>query len=153
ANNLVTTFSGVDQTVWSSNLIAMFTQPVLRGAGRRVRLEALTEAERQVLYAVRDFARFRKQFYVNLTIAQRNGYLALLLDVQNIRNLESNVKSQEQNYRMHESLYSAESASLVQVDQAYTSFLESRLALIQAQTTLATSLDTYKISLGLPPRL
>jgi outer membrane protein TolC len=153
ANNLVVTFSGVNQTAWSSNLIATFTQPLLRGAGRRVRLEGLTEAERQVLYAVRDFARFRKRFYVNVTTEQAGGYLSLLLQVQNVRNLEADLKSQEQNYRLHEAQFKAETVSTIQVDQAYQSYLQSRLALIQARANLETSLDSYKISLGLPPSL
>ena len=34
-------------------------QPLLRGAGWAVTLEPLTQAERNLLYAVRDFARFR----------------------------------------------------------------------------------------------
>lgn len=152
-NNLLVTFSGIDQTVWSSNLMATFTQPLLRGAGRRVRMEPLTEQERVVLYAVRDFARFRKRFYVNLTTVQGGGYLALLLQVQNIRNLENDVKSQEQNYRLHQAQFTAQTVSTIQVDQAYQSYLQSRLSLIQARTALETSLDSYKFALGLPPGL
>jgi outer membrane protein TolC len=151
ANNLLVTFSGIDQTVWSSNLIGTLSQPILRGAGRWFRLDALTQAERNVLYAVRDFARFRKRFYVTVATQPGTGYLSLLFQVQNVRNLESDLKSQEQNWHMHEALYQAESASTVQVDQAYTSYLQSRLGLLQAQTSLETSLDQYKITLGLPP--
>jgi RND family efflux transporter MFP subunit len=153
ANNFLITFSGVNKTVATSNLIATFTQPLLRGAGRWFRLEPLTQAERNVLYAVRDFARFRKLFYVNLTTTQRGGYLALLLQMQNVRYLEADLKSQEQNLRMHEALFKAESVSTIQVDQALQSYLQSRLALLQAQTTLETSLDNYKLALGLPPSL
>lgn len=39
-------------------------QPLLRGGGKAVTLEALTLSERNLLYEIRDFARFRKQFYV-----------------------------------------------------------------------------------------
>ena len=153
ANNVVVTFSGINQTVAVSNLIATFTQPLLRNAGRWVRLNTLTQGERDVLYAIRDFARFRKRFYVNLTTVQGGGYLGLLLQLQTVRNLQADVKSQEQNYRMHEALYRAQSVSQVQVDQAYTSYLSSRSSLIQAQTALENSLDAYKINLGLPPDL
>jgi outer membrane protein TolC len=153
ANSILITFSGVNKTVATSDLIATLTQPVLRGAGRWVRLEPLTQAERDVLYAVRTFARFRKLFYVNLTTAQRGGYLSLLLQVQNVRDLEADLKSQEQNLRMHEALFKAESVSTIQVDQALQSYLQSKLALLQAQTSLETSLDGYKLTLGLPPSL
>jgi hypothetical protein len=39
-------------------------QPLLRGGGRAVTLEPLTQAERNLLYQIRNFARFRKTFYV-----------------------------------------------------------------------------------------
>jgi len=153
ANNVLITFAPIDQTIAVSNLIATFTQPLLRGAGRWVRLDGLTQAERNTLYAVRDFARFRKRFYVNLTTTQSGGYLGLLLQLQTVRNFESDVRNKDQNYRMHEALYRAQSVSTVQVDQAYSSYLQSRSNLVQAQTSLETSLDNYKISLGLPPDL
>ena len=44
----------------SSILAAAITQPLLRGSGRKVALENLTQAERNVLYQIRTFNRFRK---------------------------------------------------------------------------------------------
>ena len=67
ANSLVYEFTGDTQTV-NSNFLISLVQPLLRGAGRKVRLESLTQAERDTLYAVRDFARFRKQFWANVAI-------------------------------------------------------------------------------------
>src|SRR5262249_54078197 len=46
-------------------------QPLLRGAGQAVTLEGLTQAERNLLYAIRSFARFRKELYV--AIASSSG--------------------------------------------------------------------------------
>jgi outer membrane protein TolC len=152
ANSFVFTFSGVNQTVATTNLMASVTQPLLRGAGRWVRMEGLTQAERNMLYSIRTFARFREQFYVTLT-TQPNGYLGLLLLLQNVRNLEANVQSQEQNLRLHEALFRAQTVSTVQVDQALQSYLQAKLSLLQAQTSLQTGLDNYKITLGLPPGL
>jgi hypothetical protein len=45
-----------------------FTQPLLAGGGRAVTLEPLTQAERNLFYAIRAYARFREQFYVNIAI-------------------------------------------------------------------------------------
>lgn len=42
-------------------------QPLLRGGGRAVTLEPLTQAERNLLYEIRDFARFRKEFFQYMT--------------------------------------------------------------------------------------
>jgi outer membrane protein TolC len=155
ANSFVFTFSGVNQTTTSSNIAVTLVQPLLRNAGRRVRLETLTQGERNLLYAVRTFARFRKQFYVNLTTSQgrSTGYLALLFQVQNIRNLESNLTSQEQNLLLHEALYASGKVNTIQVDQAFQSFQQGKLSLIQARSNLDSSLDAYKTSLGLPPDL
>jgi hypothetical protein len=46
-------------------------QPLLQGGGKAVTLESLTQAERNLLYQIRTFARFRKQLYVE--IASNNG--------------------------------------------------------------------------------
>jgi outer membrane protein TolC len=152
ANSFVFTFSGANITTATSNITATLIQPLLKNAGRRVRLETLTQGERNLLYAVRTFARFREQFYVGLTFGN-NGYLGLLSQVQNIRNLESNLKSQEQNLLLHEALYARGTVSSVQVDQVFQSYQQAKLSLIQAQVGLQTALDTYKRALGLPPEL
>ncbi len=153
ANSFVFTFSGVNDNVTTSTLGITLIQPLLRGFSRRVRLEQLTEGERTVLYAVREYARFRKTFYVNLTTLGNGGYLSLLLQLQNTRDLESNLKSQENNLRLNEALQSSGSVSIVQVDQAFQSYLQAKLSLLQSETGLQTSLDQYKLTLGLPPSL
>jgi len=43
-----------------------FVQPLLRGGGRAVTLEPLTQVERNLLYQIRQFARFRKEFFVSI---------------------------------------------------------------------------------------
>jgi outer membrane protein TolC len=151
ANSFVWEYTSTDRNFVSSNVFVSFIQPVLRQAGRRVRLENLIEAERDLLYAVRDFARFRKQFSVDLLTSRGGGYLALLLQVQNIRNLQANLASREQNLRLHEALLPLGNVAAIQVDQAFQSYQAGRLLLLQAETAFANSLDVYKISLGLPP--
>jgi len=150
ANSFVFSFNGKGSTSMVSTLTFNIMQPLLRGFGRRVVLEPLTESERNVLYAVRDFARFRKQLYVTITTGGR-GFLPLLNQVQSIRNQEANLASQEQNLRFTEGLLDTMQASTVQVDQTYLSVQSARLALISSQASLQTSLDNYKILLGLPP--
>jgi outer membrane protein TolC len=150
ANSFIFQFAGPDMTLMTSNLTVSLFQPLLQMAGRRFRMEPLTQSERNVLYAVRDFARFRKVFYVQLTTGGR-GFLPLLNQVQNIRNQESNLANQEQNLRLTEALVETQQASLVQVDQSYLSVQSARQSLIAARATLETSLDNYKLLLGLPP--
>ncbi|MFM7148889.1 MAG: TolC family protein, partial [Gemmataceae bacterium] len=55
-----------------SNISLDVVQPLLLGAGIAVNLEPLTQAERTLLYAIRDFAKFRQDFYVYLAGGQPN---------------------------------------------------------------------------------
>lgn len=152
ANSFVWEFTGDDTMIAPSELTVNFVQPLLRGAFRDVRLENLTQTERNVLYQVRNFARFRKRFYVDL-VSGEQGYLDLLLQLQAIRNLEQNVYSLEQNLRAHEALAEAGIVSPLQVDQVFQSYQAGRLRLIRAENALENSLDAYKVQLGLPPEL
>lgn len=129
-----------------------FVQPLIRGFGRNVRLETLTQAERDTLYAVRDFARFRKLFWANVAVFG-NGYLDLLLQVQAIRNAQANLKSQEENYRLNIELYRGNKRSVVEVDQAFQGLLSARQQLLDTEIGLQSSLDTFKRRLGLPPTI
>jgi hypothetical protein len=57
--------SGAHQSLSSiSNMSLDIAQPLLRGGGRAVTLEPLTQAERNLLYEIRSYARFRKEFFV-----------------------------------------------------------------------------------------
>jgi outer membrane protein TolC len=150
ANSFVFSFNGKGSTSMVSTLTFNIMQPLLRGFGRRVVLEPLTESERNVLYAVRDFARFRKQLYVTITTGGR-GFLPLLNQLQSIRNQEANLASQEQNLAFTQGLYDTMQASTVQLDQTYLSVQGVRSNLISARAGFETSLDNYKILLGLPP--
>ncbi len=155
ANSFVWEFTGANTTTASSHIMIDFVQPLLRRAGRDVRLEELTQAERDVLYAVRDFARFRKQFYLNTaagsTAAGSDGFLSLLLQVQAIRNLEANLVALQRDLELHEALAKAGIVSRLQVDQVFQTYQAGKVALIRAETELETDLDAYKLRLGLPP--
>ncbi len=68
------------------------TQPLLNLAGRKVTLENLTQSERNLLYEVRDMARFRQVLFTNVA----NDYLRLQQSAQNIINAENNIRQIEQ---------------------------------------------------------
>jgi len=149
ANTFVFEYTGKTSSV-NSNISATLIQPLLRNGGRYVRMESLTQGERQVLYSIRDFARFRKQYYFNLTI----GYLGLQLQAQNIRNQEDNVRRLMQIYQLYLFLISRGGAiSQVQIDQIFLSLKQGQATLIQTRTSYENALDSYKFTLGLPPSL
>jgi hypothetical protein len=71
SNQTVFDFLNPKKTTSLSTLNFNAIQPLLRGGGQAVALESLTLAERNLLYAIRNFARFRKELYVE--IASSNG--------------------------------------------------------------------------------
>jgi hypothetical protein len=65
ANQTVFNLGGSSKPVTSESTIDLsLVQPLLQGAGTAVNLEPLTQAERNLLYQIRTFARFRKSLYV-----------------------------------------------------------------------------------------
>ncbi len=152
ANSFVLEYTANNRTSVSSTFVANFVQPLLRNAGKRVRLELLTQAERDVLYAARDFYRFRKQFWATITTLD-SGYLSLLLQVQSIRNAQANLAGQQQNLLEHEALLPGGKITTVQVDQAFQGYQTARASVAQSEATLQTSLDQFKLLLGIPPHI
>lgn len=146
-NSLSWQFTGGQFSAASGGLVAALTLPLLRGAGSFVRLEGLVQAERDLLYSVRDFARFRRQFYQNVV----TGYYGLLGQVQSIRNTRTNLTSLELNLREHQELLAQKAVSQIQVDQVFQDYQNGRLSLLSAEQSLADSLDQFKFLLGLPP--
>ncbi len=127
--------------------VTSFTQPLLRGAFRHVRLETLTQAERNLLYDVRDFARFRRRFYLDTS----SNFFNLLAQVQSIRNAQVNIASLQSNLVEHQELQNLKMVSQIQVDQIFQEYQNGRLVLLSSEQNLAASLDEFKFQLGLPP--
>lgn len=151
ANNFVWEFTGKNISRASGGVLVSLTQPLLRGAYKQIRLESLTQTERNVLYAVRGFARFRRIFYVN--VMGSNGFLGLLAQLQSIRNQEFNLQNLERSLREYEALYDAGLVSLIEVDSVFQNYQSARLGLLQAQLGFQNALDQYKLVLGLPPQM
>ncbi|MBX3442402.1 MAG: TolC family protein [Planctomyces sp.] len=101
-NNTLWLFSGGNQTSSASVLSYSLTQPLWQGAGRKVVMEALTLAERQLLYAARDLARFRQELFTNVVAdAGAISFLGLLQTRQQILNQEANLmRLQDQMYAL-----------------------------------------------------
>ncbi|MGD0248741.1 MAG: hypothetical protein ABSB75_06775, partial [Candidatus Limnocylindrales bacterium] len=80
--------AGDPRTVTSSRLGATLVQPLWRGAGYKATMENLTQAERSLLYQLRAFTQYRKDFSVQIASAYygvvqgrdavRNSYRGLL---------------------------------------------------------------------------
>ena len=154
ATNFINTFTwqlggNGNSNFAAGSLLFSLTQPLLRGAFRHVRTESLTQAERNLLYDVRDFARFRRQFYFDIV----SQYLNLLNQTQSVRIEENNLLNLELNLEEHNVLLERDLVSSVQVDQVFQQFQSGRVSLINSQQSLQSSLDQFKFLLGLPARI
>lgn len=145
-NNLFWDFGSNGIQGGSAALVTTFTQPLLRGAFRHVRLENLTQAERNLLYSVRDFARFRRLFYVDVSA----GYLNLLTRRQGIRNSRSNVENLRQNLSEYNFYVQLEMKSQIERDQVFQQYQNARSSLLVSEQSLAEAQDSYRFQLGLP---
>ena len=148
-NSVTYQFGGGQSNFATGNLLFQLTQPLLRNAFRHVQTEGLTQAERNLLYSVRDFARFRRSFY--LTIVQQ--YLSLLSQSQQIRIEEENITSLDQNLEFHEYLYLQGTIAQIQIDQIFQDKQNGRISLIQAQQAFQNAKDQFKFELGLPAKV
>jgi outer membrane protein TolC len=149
ANSLVWQFAGPD--TYSANTLLDFSlvQPLLRAGGRAVVLESLTDSERELLANIRDMERFRRAFYVQVV----SDYLSLLEDQGLIRNQEANVSQLHQSLERFEAFYEGGAMLRGDVDRARQDLYDSQSALLQRNANHEDQIDTFKITLGLPPQL
>jgi outer membrane protein TolC len=126
---------------------ASITIPLLRGAGRHVVTEPLTLAERETVYAIRAFERFRQVYAVRVA----SEYYEVLRLQDQVENAAENYRNLVVLGRRTRALAGAGRLALVQVDQARQDELRARDRWIAAQQAVEARLDAFKELLGLPP--
>lgn len=133
------------QSAESAQITLSASVPLLRGAGM-INLEPLIQTEREMVYAIRSFEEFRRNFAVDIAAA----YFALQVRLQAIDNQRLNyqraVKLTERNLE----LYAAGRTTFLAVQQALTRQLNAERSLINAKDSYQTSLDRFKIQIGMP---
>jgi outer membrane protein TolC len=140
--------TGDPQTSLGSVLSASVTQPLLRGRGRKVVQENLTQAERNALYQIRSFNRYRKTFVVSVV----NAYYRVLQQKDRVNNAENNYNSRVKSRERLEMEAEAGRKPNFEVDQAKQSELRARDSSVQARQGYEQVLDEFKIFLSLPTR-
>ncbi|MEO0650525.1 MAG: TolC family protein, partial [Planctomycetota bacterium] len=128
------------------NIGLSITQPLLQGYGRQIVFEPLTQAERNLLYEVRSYERFRRTF----AFAVADDYLRILQSYDALRNAQSNYDGLVQLRERNEALASAGRLSDIQVDQARQNELNAQSNVINAVQLIQGQLDDFKDVLGLP---
>jgi outer membrane protein TolC len=146
ANDLLRFYTGDPRSRAVSVISMDLVQPLLRGAGRySSAVERLTQAERNVIYAIRSFSFFQDQYAVEIV----NDYFSLLGLKDVVRNSYANYLSQvASTRRLDERAKDRESRS--QVDFARQSELSARNSYVNSVAGYLNLLDQFKLKLGIP---
>lgn len=120
--------------------------PLLRGSGRHIVREPLTQAERNTIYAIYDFERYKREFAVSIA----SDYLGVLQSLDRVTNAEANYRSLISSSRRLRRLADEGRLPEIEVDQAKQNELQARDRWISAQQAHDRSLDNFRITLGLP---
>ena len=148
--DLLSTFmqflSGDPRDTAASILSSSFTQPLLAGRGRRVAAESLTQAERDVLYELRDFTRFGKTFAVRIA----SDYYRILRERDAVRNNYRGLQSFRLNLDRERAFADEGLSTPAAVGRLEQAELSRETAWIGSVRRYRQSLDNFKIMLGLP---
>ncbi|MBP5299993.1 MAG: TolC family protein [Victivallales bacterium] len=140
-------FSG-DHSV-SMQTLANLTvnQPLLRGAGALVAREPLTQAERNLIYALRNYIRTREQLLI--TIADL--YYDVLNAGADLRVAEQSLASFQYSARRSEAMGEfGGKVTQIDIGQARQRVLTAESSLVSCQANLQAAKDRLKIALAIP---
>ncbi len=146
ANHFFQFFTGDRMEAASSIVSATLTQPLLRGFGKHIVLEPVTQAERNVIYQIRSFARFRQTFGVDVAeqfyrvLEARNLLTNEYLNWQGLVNNLDRARALNEGGRLPR----------LEVDQVFQQELQARNRYAVAVQDFESSLDRFKITLGFP---
>jgi outer membrane protein TolC len=138
--------SGDPHTSLRSVLMATVTAPILGSGAGKVAREQLTQAERNILYDIRSFNRYRKTFVVNIV----NDYYNVLQLRDAVTNSENNYKRTVESKERLEMEAEAGRKSRIDVDEAEQNVLTAESRVVADRERYELSLDAFKISLSLP---
>ena len=133
------------ENVQTAELIFSADIPLLRGAGQVAREDRI-QAERNLVYAARDFERFRREFLFE--IAQ--DFLDLVVQTQVIKNAESQVQMREAAEKRTQALVAAGREPPFGAAQAVGDTLEARDSLNQQRERFRLAVDRFRVRLGMP---
>jgi len=138
--------SGNYRTGGASLFQAAITQPLLRGADRKVVLETLTQAQRNTLYQIRIFNRFRKTFTVSVV----SDYYRLMEYSLRVGYARENIQQLEQLYKKMEYLSQVGFVAQHELEETRQDILKAEDTLAQTQRLYREMQDLFKLRLLIP---
>jgi len=130
----------------TGNFILEANLPLFRGAGKSA-YESRFQAERDLIYAVRDYERFRRSFIV--TIAA---------EYFNLQRLKSAAANSYKSYVSRKADWEkadfiqrmGQSKDIFEAPRAQSSYRRAESSLVSAKEQYASALDRFKITIGMP---
>ena len=144
-NNFTRFLSGDVSEFSTGALIGSFTQPLLRDFGSDIETEALLQAERDLLYQLRDFTRFRKEFAVQVA----SQYYVVLLARETANNNYAGLLANNLSLEREQAFQAEGLTTLLEVGRLEQSALQADLRWARAITSYKRGLDNFKILIGL----
>lgn len=147
-NGLLRYYTGDPREQAISTISANLSQPLLRGFGPKVVTEQLTQAERNVIYEVRDFTHFQNTFATDIVLE----YFRVLQQKDRVYNQYQNYLSRS-NTTAYLRARAVDREKPLDVDQAEQNELDAKNNYINSIVSYFRALDQFKITLGLPVSL
>ena len=146
SQNLLRYFTNPDTSDANNALSLNIVQPLLNGFGPLVTKEPLRQAERNMVYAVRDFKRYQQDFVIEIS----SQYYATLRSLDQLDNERKNYESTISNRQQTESYAKAGRIADFEAAQARQSELNAADRWTLSRANYQSSLDNFRFTLGLP---
>ena len=146
STNLIRYMTGDANQSISSILSAQIVQPLWRGAGQRIAQENLRQSERDVIYAVRNFAQNNRTIIVQIA----TSYYNLLLSRAVVTNEWQSYQRLSRERAKSEMLAQAGRLPEYQLDQSRQDEYSAKDRWVRAVQQYRTQLDQFKIDMAYP---
>lgn len=145
-SNFLRFLTGDPRIATSSALAATIRQPLLRGAGSKVAAEALTQSERDALYAIREYVRYRKEFTVDIA----SSYYQVLQSRDVVYNNYLSYQAFRESAERDRALVAEGRHNIAELGRIQQAELNAENGWTSAIRSYRQRLDDFKIRLGLP---
>jgi outer membrane protein TolC len=147
AVDLAKLLTGDRSSAWGISADATISIPLLRGAGKHIARESLTQAERNVVYAIHAFEEFKR----GLSVSVATEFFNVMQATDQTYNAQRNYETLEASVDRARAMAKAGRLPEIQVDQTHQNKLRAYDRLISSRQNATQTLDGFKVSLGLPP--
>ncbi len=149
SQNILNYYTNPDTSTANNALTFSIVQPLLNGFGPLVTKEPLRQAERDMVYAIRDFKRFQQGFVINVSAE----YYSVLRSRDRLFNERKNYESTIANREQTESYAKAGRIADFEAAQARQSELNAADRWSFSRVDYQAALDDFRFTLGLPIEL